>query len=455
MLQPDAKSAPLVLAIAGDPRLRREISAVLGPEFNVLELEPAALASPARWLDAAAAIVCLGADDDASTIAALRPLVSLPVRASLVLSLGSLSNALVESALAQLEPVQVVSRPCSGALLRWAVARALHSPTPGRGARAHQRRAPALLGVSAAIRQVLDQVKQVAASPIPVLILGETGTGKELVARAIHEQSPRAGGPFIAVNCGALPDTLLESELFGHRRGAFTGADHDKTGLFEVADGGTIFLDEIGDTSPALQMKLLRVIETHELRPLGDTQMTAIDVRLVSATHRDLEAAIEEGTFRQDLFYRLNAVTLYVPPLRRRRVDIPFLAQHFAEELGDEQARSIVLDEKFLDALSQREFPGNVRELRNAIERAITLAAPDEPISTRHLAPETRGTSAYPLPQWSTLRERVERVEAQAIREALASCDGNRSRMAEALGLSRPGLRYKMRRLGLDTPDEK
>ena len=455
MLQPDAKSAPLVLAIAGDPRLRREISAVLGPEFNVLELEPGVLASPARWLDAAAAIVCLGADDDASTIAALRPLVSLPVRASLVLSLGSLSNALVESALAQLEPVQVVSRPCSGALLRWAVARALHSPTPGRGARAHQRRAPALLGVSAAIRQVLDQVKQVAASPIPVLILGETGTGKELVARAIHEQSPRAGGPFIAVNCGALPDTLLESELLGHRRGAFTGADHDKTGLFEVADGGTIFLDEIGDTSPALQMKLLRVIETHELRPLGDTQMTAIDVRLVSATHRDLEAAIEEGTFRQDLFYRLNAVTLYVPPLRRRRVDIPFLAQHFAEELGDEQARSIVLDEKFLDALSQREFPGNVRELRNAIERAITLAAPDEPISTRHLAPETRGTSAYPLPQWSTLRERVERVEAQAIREALASCDGNRRRMAEALGLSRPGLRYKMRRLGLDTPDEK
>jgi DNA-binding NtrC family response regulator len=183
--------------------------------------------------------------------------------------------------------------------------------------------------------------------------------------------------------------------------------------------------------------------------------MRPVDVRLVSATHRDLEAAIEEGSFRQDLFYRLNAVTIYVPPLRRRRVDIPFLAQHFAEELGAEQARSIVLDEKFLDALSQREFPGNVRELRNAIERAITLAAPNEPITARHLVPETHALTPDPLPQWSTLRERVERVEAQAIREALESCGGNRRKMAEALGLSRPGLRYKMRRLGLDTPDEK
>ncbi len=423
MLQSDAKPTPLVLAIASDPRMRRELAAALAPEFSVLEVEPAGLAAPARLLDAAAAIVCLGAEDDAETLASLRALRALPVRASVVLALGALPDALVESALAELEPVQVVARPGSALLLRWAVARALHSPTPGRGARSQQRRTPALLGVSGAIRQVLDQVKQVAPSQIPVLILGETGTGKELVARAIHEQSLRAGAPFVAVNCGALPDSLLESELFGHRRGAFTGADHDKTGLFEVADGGTIFLDEIGDTTPALQMKLLRVIETRELR--------------------------------QDLYYRLNAVTIYVPPLRRRRVDIPFLAQHFAEELGVEQARSIALDEKFLDALSQREFPGNVRELRNAVERAITLAAPDEPITTRHLVPESHALSPEPLPQWSTLRERVERVEAQAIREALESCGGNRRKMAEALGLSRPGLRYKMRRLGLDSSDEK
>jgi DNA-binding NtrC family response regulator len=222
-----------------------------------------------------------------------------------------------------------------------------------------------------------------------------------------------------------------------------------------VADGGTLFLDEVGDTSPALQMKLLRVIENREVRPLGDTESRHVDVRLISATHRDLEAAIEEGTFRQDLLYRLNVVTLYVPPLRRRRVDIPFLAQHFAEELGAAQARRITLDEDFLEALSRRDFPGNVRELRNAVERAITLAAEGEPVSARDLPPATACASPEPRPFGGTLRERIERVEAEAIREALEQCKGNRRKMAEALGLSRPGLRYKMRRLGLDTPDEK
>ena len=455
MLQADAKPAPLVLVIARDPALRRTIAAALAPDFAASGLEPTALSAPARFLDAAAAIACLGADDDESTIASLLPLRSLPLRASLLLSLHGAGREVIESALAQLEPAQVLSQPIPVALLRYAVGRALSSATPGRGARSQQRRAPALLGVSTAIREVLEQVKQVAGSPIPVLIQGETGTGKELVARAIHEQSPRAGRPFVAINCGALPDTLLESELFGHRRGAFTGADHDKTGLFEVADGGTLFLDEIGDTSPALQMKLLRVIETQELRPLGDTQIRQVDVRLISATHRDLEAAIEKGSFRQDLFYRINAVTLYVPPLRRRRVDIPFLAQHFAEELGAAQARRITLDEDFLEALSRRDFPGNVRELRNAVERAITLAAPDEPVSARDLPPASSGVSTNPPAPWSTLRERIERVETEAIREALERCGGNRRRMAEALGLSRPGLRYKMRRLGLGDPDEK
>jgi two-component system response regulator HupR/HoxA len=454
-LQAGAKPAPLVLAIARDPGLRRALVAALAPEFGVLALEPSSLGAPAPLLDAAAAVAGLDAADDESTLAELRALRSLPLESAILLSLRGVSDDLLAAALAQLDPAQVLGHPAPAALLRWAVRRALRSSTPGRGARSQQRPTPALLGVSAAIRDVLEQVKQVAPSPIPVLILGETGTGKELVARAIHEQSPRAAGPFVAVNCGALPDSLLESELFGHRRGAFTGADLEKTGLFEVADGGTLFLDEIGDTSPALQMKLLRVIETRELRPLGDTRVRSVDVRLISATHRDLEAAIEEGRFRQDLYYRLNAVTLYVPPLRRRRVDIAFLAQHFAEELGAAHARRITLDEDFLEALSQREFPGNVRELRNAVERAITLAAPDEPVAARHLAPASPGLSPTPLPQWSTLRERVERVEAEAIREALERCGGNRRRMAEALGLSRPGLRYKMRRLGLDDGDGK
>jgi DNA-binding NtrC family response regulator len=202
-------------------------------------------------------------------------------------------------------------------------------------------------------------------------------------------------------------------------------------------------------------MKLLRAIENREVRPLGDTETRQVDVRLVSATHRDLEAAIEEGSFRRDLLYRLNVVTLFVPPLRRRRVDIPFLAQHFAEELGAAQARRITLDEAFLDALSQRDFPGNVRELRNAVERAITLAAEGEPVSVRDLPPAGPGPGREPRWRGGTLRERIALVEEEAIREALEQCQGNRRRMAELLGLSRPGLRYKMRRLGLGTPDEK
>jgi DNA-binding NtrC family response regulator len=455
MLQPDAKPAPLVLVISRDPALRLSLAGALAPDFSASGVEPSALAAPARWLDAAAAIACLSSGDDEAMVASLLPLLSLPLRGSLLLSLHAAQPEVVESALAQLEPAQVLSQPVPAALLRYAVRRALGSATPGPGARAQQRRTPTLLGVSAAIRQVLEQVRQVAGSPVPVLIQGETGTGKELVARAIHEQSSRAKGPFVALNCGALPDSLLESELFGHRRGAFTGAARDKTGLFEVADGGTLFLDEIGDTSPALQMKLLRAIENREVRPLGDTQTRQVDVRLISATHRDLEAAIEEGSFRQDLLYRINVVTLFVPPLRRRRVDIPFLAQHFAEELGAAQARRITLDEAFLEALSRRDFPGNVRELRNAVERAITLAAEGEPVSIRDLPPESAGPGREPGSFGGPLRERIARVEAEAIREALEHCQGNRRRMAEVLGLSRPGLRYKMRRLGLGTPEEK
>jgi transcriptional regulator with PAS, ATPase and Fis domain len=323
---------------------------------------------------------------------------------------------------------------------------------PGRGARANHRPAPALLGVSSAIRGVIEQVRQIAPTPIPALILGETGTGKELVARAIHDQSPRQPQPFVAVNCGALPDSLLESELFGHARGAFTGAERDKQGLFEHADGGTIFLDEIGDTSPALQMKLLRVLETKEIRPLGDTRTVRVDVRVVSATHRDLEAAIEEGTFRQDLFYRLNAVTIFVPPLRRRRVDVAFLAQHFAEELGAAHARRITLAEDFLESLASRDFPGNVRELRNAVERAIALATPGEPVTAQHLAPPSAPRAAEVREFEGRLRDLVDRVERDAILAALARFGGNRSRAADALGLTRPGLRYKMRRLGMDPP---
>jgi DNA-binding NtrC family response regulator len=448
------KGIPLVLAVAGSSRARHRVTAALTPDFAVSELEPDALVDPTPWLDAAAAVVCLGEADDLETLASLERLLALPARSSLVVVSDGADDSLIESALERLAPAQVLGAPSHPATIRYAVRRALPSAAPGRGARTNQRPAPALLGVSSAIREVIEHVRQIAPTPIPALILGETGTGKELVARAIHEASPRCDQPFVAVNCGALPDTLLESELFGHRKGSFTGADRDKRGLFEFATGGTIFLDEIGDTSPALQMKLLRVLEQKEIRPLGDTQTIRVDVRVVSATHRDLESGIEDGSFRQDLYYRLNAVTIYVPPLRRRRVDIPFLAQHFAEEFGASHARRITLSEDFLQSLSERTFPGNVRELRNAVERAIALAAPGETVTRAHLQPPMREAVPSVGDLSGPLKDIVDRVESEAIRAALDRFDGNRRRAARALGLSPAGLRYKLRRLGLSEPSE-
>ena len=309
-----------------------------------------------------------------------------------------------------------------------------------------------LLGVSGAMRETMDRVRQVAPTRLPVLILGETGVGKELVARAVHDQSPRSGRPFVALNCGALPEALLESELFGFRKGAFTGADRDKPGLFETADGGTLFLDEIGDMPRSIQVKLLRTLETQEVRPLGGNATKRVDVRLVSATHRDLEAEVKEGDFREDLYYRINTMILQVVPLRARRVDIPILAQHFAEEFARGQRCNVTLRDDFLEALGRLDYPGNVRELRNRVERAIAMAGMDGAVTADHL--DGAAARSFPRPEGGTLRALVDQVETQAIQEAMGRLGGNRTRVARELGLSRQGLRKKMVRLGLeDGPD--
>ena len=444
------KGIPTVLAAARTAALRRWVTSALTPEFAVCEKDPKDLTDTAPLLDAVAAVVWLDSEDDIESLEILGSINRLPCSNHVILMIDNVDEEILAAALDRLAPTQVVGLPTRPMVLRYAVRNTIPGLTPGQGARANHRPAPALLGVSSAIREVIDQVRQIAPTNIPALILGETGTGKELVARAIHEQSPRASGPFVAVNCGAMPDSLLESELFGHRRGSFTGAHTDKSGLFEYADGGTIFLDEVGDTSPALQMKLLRVLENKEVRPLGDTRTIYVDVRIVSATHRDLEARIEEGTFRQDLYYRLNSATIHVPPLRRRRVDIPFLAQHFAEEFGVAHARRITLSEDLIETLGQRSFPGNVRELRNSIERAIALTAPGEAVTLAHLQPERSGNLTAGIELESPLKELVDRVETKAIEAALKRSGGNRRKAADALGLTRPGLRYKMRRLGLE-----
>ena len=433
---------PLLLG-AESPRLRREYADRLGDAHRVLAPDPR-LATEAEVADAAPLLLILEGARGPEGIDALERLRALSRCTAPVLVAVGCEDDLLEAAITRLRPRQVLVHPCPAPALGFAI----EQVRPAQSARDQHRPARALLGISSAIRNVMDEIAKVAPTRANVLVLGETGTGKELVARALHEQSTRAERPFVAINCGALAETLLEAELFGFEKGAFTGATQNKKGLFREADGGTLFLDEMGETSPALQVKLLRAIEAGEIRPIGSTETFQVDVRIISATNRDLEESIEQGVFRQDLFYRLNAVTLHLPPLRRRRTDIAFLAQHFAEELGEDYARRIVLGEDFLEALSQRDLPGNVRELRNTVERAIALATPGEPVGVDELPPDTTGRPSYIA--MGTLRDRVIQVELQAIREALETTDGNRTKAAELLGLSRPGLRQKMRRYGLE-----
>ena len=318
-----------------------------------------------------------------------------------------------------------------------------------------------LVGDSAALGQVRRLVDRVAGSEAAVLVRGETGTGKELVARAVHEGSGRAGGPLVAVNCGALPEHLVESELFGHRKGAFTGADEHRAGLFEVADGGTLFLDEIGELPKSLQSRLLRVLESGEIRRVGDNHPITVDVRLVCATHRDLEAMVREGEFREDLLFRINTFEVAVPPLRDRREDIPALVDHLVRRSRPQlPARQEVIDARALATLTAHDWPGNVRELANVVEHALVLC--DElPLGVEHLPvrlarvqPAPAAVVAGPVappslpapagePRPKTLRE----LEIEAILEGLERNGGNKPRTAEELGISLKTLYNKLHQI--------
>ena len=301
---------------------------------------------------------------------------------------------------------------------------------------------------------------QVAAFDVPVLVLGETGTGKELIARAIHYASLRSDRPFFAVNCGAIPDELLESELFGHKRGSFTGAHANRVGLLEEADGGTILLDEIGDVSPAFQVKLLRFLQEGEVRPVGSNEARRVDVRVLAATHRDLRAEVAAGRFREDLYFRLAAMTLTLPALRERRCDVRALAGQILDSLAATHGKRVKgLTEEALRCLEAYDWPGNVRELQNELTRMLVLAVGDT-LGADLLSPHVvhaaaavatagdDGLSGLPALAGS-LKERVERLEAMVLMETLVKCRWNKSRAAEELGLSRVGLRAKIERYGI------
>ncbi len=306
---------------------------------------------------------------------------------------------------------------------------------------------PEMLGESAAWREVRRTLARVAESGLPVLLLGETGTGKELVARAVHALSTRRGGGFVAHNCGATPDTLIESELFGHSRGAFTGAVADREGLFEAAHQGTLFLDEIGDASALLQMKLLRVLQEGEARRVGETRLRRLDVRVVSATHRNLGEGVEGGGFRTDLYYRLNAVRLRLPPLRERGDDVLLLAAAFLRRAAaDCSTPPPALDPELAAHLLRHPWPGNVRELSNGCAYAVKVGGAREQVALEHW-PETPLLPGTPAERG--LHAETRALEERRLREALEQSRGNKSQAARSLGLSRQGLLKKLRRYGL------
>jgi len=308
---------------------------------------------------------------------------------------------------------------------------------------------PSLIGQNAKMVALKETIAQIAPADCNVLILGETGTGKELVARALHALSPRAGKRFLAVNCGAFSEELLASELFGHEKGAFTGAHSAKKGLLEVASGGTFFLDEVGDMPPAMQVKLLRVIQEKTLIRVGGVEEIPVDVRLVAASNKDLRQEVAQGRFRQDLYYRLNVVTLVVPPLAERRDDIPLLCQHFLTQVAARQGKRVEgFAPEVMEVLLHYEFPGNVRELENIIERAVTLAT-GPLIEVKHLPPDLQQRSLQ-----MTRRQRrefltLEENEKEYIAWILEQVQGNRTRAAEILGIDRVSLWRKLKRYGL------
>jgi len=371
----------------------------------------------------------------------------LPV--AVITAYGSMENAV---AALKAGAFDYLAKPVALEQLRALVKTALDLPrqesTPAPG------QPHALLGESGAMRQVRETIDKLARNQAPVYIFGESGTGKERAARLIHELGPRRGHPFVPVNCGAIPENLMESEFFGYKKGSFTGADADRDGFFQAAHGGTLFLDEVAELPLAMQVKLLRAIQEKRARKIGGVSEEPVDVRIVSATHQNLKQLVDQGRFRQDLFYRLNVIELRMPSLRECREDIPLLAVHIIERLARDSAVPVprVSPEAF-QALQDYPFPGNVRELENVVERALALLSGSEigveDLQLAPVAPEggAESVSSQGLP----LQDYLDKVERQVIQEALQKTGFNRTAAAKLIGVTFRSLRYRMERLGLNT----
>ena len=346
-----------------------------------------------------------------------------------------------------------VSKPLDLGVLRKLVGSALKLRPGADGATTLTMQGPRLIGRSPAMQQLREMIARVARSQAPVHICGESGTGKELVAQLIHESGARREGRFVPVNCGAIPTELMESELFGHKRGSFTGAVADKKGLIQGAEGGTLFLDEIADLPLHMQVKLLRVVQEKTVRPVGEAREEAVDVRILSATHKSLTDLVAEGRFREDLFYRINVIEIRVPPLRERSEDIPDLAELILRRLARRMSTAApTLDPQALTALQDYAFPGNVRELENLLERALTLCMGDV-ITAEHLRVRTDlRPASEPAPQAAAgaLGTQLEDIEREAIVKALEKTRYNKTAAAKLLGMSFRALRYRIKKLGIE-----
>lgn len=370
---------------------------------------------------------------------------STPV--AVITAYGSTENAI---AALKAGAFDYLMKPIKLEVLRTLVKTALKVPDKP-GAR---KEVPKLIGESAVMRQIRAKIDKLARSQAPVFISGESGTGKEVAARLIHALGPRAGKPFVAVNCGAIPENLMESEFFGYRKGAFTGADTDREGFFQAASGGTLFLDEVAELPISMQVKLLRAIQERRVRRVGGIDEEPVDVRLISASHQDLSRAVEAGRFRHDLYYRINVIELRMPALRERPEDIPLLAQHIASRIAAASGRPQPrLTESALAALKRYSFPGNVRELENILERAFALSEGEEiDAADLDLAPATHESiegkdGLIELP----LQDYLDKVEREAIQAALARTGGNKTAAARLLGITFRSLRYRLERLGIET----
>ena len=441
------RGQPKVLVVDDEPDLLELLEMTLS-RMGLDTSRAENVADAQRQLDAAPFDLCLTdwnlPDGEGLRVVEHITQKGLDVPVAVITAFGSTENAV---AALKAGAFDYLAKPVALEQLRALVKQALKVPEKPQPAASYQ-----LLGESPAMEQVRGLIERLARSQAPVFINGESGSGKELAARMIHLKSPRGEQPFIAVNCGAIPENLMESEFFGYKKGAFTGAETDRDGFFQAASGGTLFLDEVADLPLAMQVKLLRAIQEKQVRKVGATSEDAVDVRIICATHQSLAACVEAGKFRQDLYYRLAVIEMRMPPLRECREDIPELAQAILRRLaGADGKRAIRLSEGARKALGNYDFPGNTRELENVLERAVALSASDEIAPEdlqlappKGLAPESGASNAkWPLPDY------LDRIEREAILEALEKTRFNRTAAAKLLGITFRALRYRMERLGI------